>query len=92
MCRLPSWSAIQSPEEMEVNRRFEYDDESLTLIKRWLKVGRQTKRVVEIGSGSGYFTKKLLGMIPSAAKLTCVEPDDRLRDYAGHILVRKLSF
>jgi ubiquinone/menaquinone biosynthesis C-methylase UbiE len=92
MCRLPSWSAIQSPEEMEVNRRFEYNDESLTLIKRWLKVGRQTKRVVEIGSGSGYFTKKLLGMIPSATKLTCVEPDDHLREYAARQLGKKAEF
>jgi SAM-dependent methyltransferase len=77
---------------MEVNRRFEYNDESLTLIRKWLKVGRQTKRVVEIGSGSGYFTKKLLGMIPSAAELTCVEPDDHLREYARRQLSKKAEF
>jgi SAM-dependent methyltransferase len=87
-----NWSTIQSPEEMEVYRRFEYNKDSLALIKKWLKVGGHTRRVAEIGSGSGYFTEKLLQMLPRVAEVTCVEPDNRLRDYAREQLGRRAKF
>lgn len=84
------WHNIQPPEGMDVSRRFEYDDDALLLLRKWLRLGGP-RRVVEVGSGSGFFTEKLLTMSPQS-EITCVEPDNVLRKYAEGKLKGKASF
>ena len=87
------WHNIQDPFEMDVSRRFEYDEDALELIKRWLRLDNsQVKVIVEVGSGSGYFTEKLIEMTNGKAKIVCVEPDDVLRRYAETKLAGKAEF
>jgi ubiquinone/menaquinone biosynthesis C-methylase UbiE len=87
------WHNIQGPFEMDVSRRFEYDEDSLELIRRWLRLhDSQVEVIVEVGSGSGYFTEKLVEMTHGQAKIVCVEPDDVLRRYAETKLAGKAEF
>lgn len=87
------WHNIQSPFEMDVGRRFEYDEDSLELLKRWLRLDKnRTKVIVEVGSGNGYFTKKLIEMTYGHAKIVCIEPDDILRQYAEAKLAGRAEF
>ena len=71
-----NWSALQSAEEMDVGRYFEYNEDALELFRKWfepfLKSGA---KVLEVGSGSGFFTNKLLELFPKI-NLTCLEPDE----------------
>lgn len=86
------WHNIQPPELMDVSRRFEYDEDSLTLLQKWLRLNEgASKTIIEVGCGSGYFTEKLLEMAPSS-KITAVEPDDVLRKYAERKLAPKVDF
>ncbi len=74
------WHNIQPPEVMDAARRFEYDEDSLALVRRWLRLD-SVKTVVEVGCGSGFFTEKLRLLAPEA-ELVGVEPDEPLRRYA----------
>lgn len=77
------WSEIQSPREMDVARRFEYDEDSLGMIRKWLCLDELRGVIAEVGSGSGYFTEKLLNMCAPDTKIVCIEPDEALRKYAS---------
>ena len=71
-----NWSTLQSAEEMDVGRFFEYDEDALYLFQKWFEpMLTPGIKVLEIGSGSGFFTNKLLTLFPEI-KLTCLEPDD----------------
>lgn len=87
------WHNIQGPFETDVSRRFKYDEDALELIKRWLRLyNSQIKVIIEISSGSGYFTERLIEMTLGQAKIVCVEPDDVLRRYAENKLAGKAEF
>ena len=87
------WHNIQPPEEVDVSRYFEYDKDALFLLKRWLRLDQSApKTVVEVGCGSGYFTERLLDMIPTLEGMVAVEPDDVLREYAAEKFSPKVRF
>jgi len=87
------WHNIQGPFEMDVLRRFEYDEDNLKLLKCWLRLhDPRIKVIVEVGSGSGYFTEKLVEMTSERVKIVCIEPDDVLRRYAEAKLAGKAEF
>lgn len=86
------WHNIQPPEMMDISRRFEYDEDALNLLQKWLRLNDGApKTIVEVGCGSGYFTELLIEMTPDS-KIIAVEPDDVLRDYAEQKLVPKVEF
>ena len=84
------WHYIQAPEEMFLLRKHDYDDASRHLLTKWLKLERPNLAIVEMGSGSGYFTEQLLRMANNP-QIICVEPDDVLRSYAEKILRDKVT-
>jgi len=85
------WHNIQPPEEMDVSRYFEYDEDALFQLRRWLRLD-EAKTIVEVGCGSGYFTEKLLRMTSTLKELVAIEPDDVLREYARRKLSPKVRF
>lgn len=87
------WHNIQGPFEMDVSRRFEYDFNSLKLIENWLRLcDSQINVIIEVGSGSGFFTEKLVEMIHNQVKIVCIEPDDVLRKYAENKFSGEIEF
>ncbi len=67
---------MQSIDEITVGRYFEYDLDALNLFRKWLKFMTVPEiKVLEIGSGSGFFTNILLTLFPEI-ELTCLEPDE----------------
>ncbi|HUU76810.1 MAG TPA: class I SAM-dependent methyltransferase [candidate division Zixibacteria bacterium] len=73
--KLKSWSFLQSSEEIDVGRFFEYDEDALRMFSEWLSFLKLPKiRILEVGSGNGFFTNKLLEMFPEI-DLVCLEPD-----------------
>ncbi len=79
MSELPfNWSRLQSPEEMDVGRHFEYDSYAAEMFKKWLPEVPENGRILEVGSGSGYFTGKLRFLYCNR-RITCLEPDPVLR-------------
>ncbi len=67
---------MQSIDEISVGRYFEYDLDALDLFRKWLKFMAIPKiKVLEIESGSGFFTDILLTLFPEIT-LTCLEPDE----------------
>ncbi len=80
MSRLPfNWSKLQSADDMDVGRHFEYDSYAAEMFKRWLPKLPKNAKILEVGSGSGFFTGKLNYLYPNA-EITCLEPDPFLRD------------
>ncbi|NHJ84634.1 MAG: class I SAM-dependent methyltransferase [Asgard group archaeon] len=70
-----SWSDLQSADEIDVGRYFEYDDDAKKNFKNWLSfLDSDDCKVLEVGSGTGFFTNILLNLFPKI-KLTCLEPD-----------------
>ncbi|MFX1418750.1 MAG: class I SAM-dependent methyltransferase [Promethearchaeota archaeon] len=77
---LTKWSRIQSHEAIEIGRYFEYNEDALRLFKEWLSfISQPTIKVLEIGSGGGFFTNILLKIFPGI-NLTCLEPDETFVD------------
>jgi ubiquinone/menaquinone biosynthesis C-methylase UbiE len=69
---------------MDVTRYFEYDEDALFQMKKWLRLDDTVpKTIVEVGCGSGYFTGKLVEIASVVKEIIAVEPDDVLRDYAA---------
>jgi len=82
---------IQAPEEMFTLRKFDFDEDALFLLKKWLGLERPFLKIVEMGSGSGYFTEQLL-KISNNPSIICVEPDGKLIEYARSRLEKKVDF
>jgi ubiquinone/menaquinone biosynthesis C-methylase UbiE len=77
------WHNVQSADEMDVSRYFEYDDDALFQLRKWLRLDLPvSKTIVEVGCGSGYFTEKLVKMASALKEIVAIEPDDTLREYA----------
>jgi SAM-dependent methyltransferase len=80
MSKLPfNWSKIQSAADMDVGRYFEYDSYAAEMFKKWLPQLSDGANILEVGSGSGYFTGKLSFLYPRM-EITCLEPDPELRE------------
>jgi len=78
---------------MDVSRYFEYDEDALFQLKKWLRLDEAVpKTIVEVGCGSGYLTEKLLTMAVVMEEMVAVEPDDVLREYAAEKLSPMVKF
>ncbi|HUT81180.1 MAG TPA: class I SAM-dependent methyltransferase [Candidatus Bathyarchaeia archaeon] len=72
------WSYLQNANAMDVGRYFEYDEDALKQFDKWLCFLKKPKtKLLEIGSGSGYFTNLLLKLFPQI-ELSCLEYDEEL--------------
>ena len=70
------WSYIQSIDDMNIGRYFEYDIDAFSMFEKKLSfLAKGKPKVLEIGSGSGFFTNILLSLFPEI-QLTCLEPDE----------------
>ena len=87
----PDWHYIQAPEEMFLLKKFDFDDDVRHLLRKWLRLERSNLKIVEMGSGSGYFTEQLIKMA-NKSSIICVEPDDVLTEYAKKRLGEKVVF
>ena len=72
-----NWSKLQSADEMDIGRYFEYDSFAVEMFKRWLPKIEIGGNILEVGSGSGFFTRKLRVLYPTT-RITCLEPDPEL--------------
>jgi len=73
---LAGWSELQGVDEIDVGRYFEYDADAIQRLGTWLDFIRNSAaNVLEVGAGTGFFTRILLKLNPRMT-LTCLEPDD----------------
>jgi ubiquinone/menaquinone biosynthesis C-methylase UbiE len=87
------WHNVQAADEMDVSRYFEYDDDAILQLRKWLRLDQAApKTMVEIGCGGGYFTGKLVAMASALSEIWAVEPDDVLREYASRKLSSQVKF
>ena len=70
------WSKLQGVDDITVGRYFEYDEDAKKLFQKWFAfLQKPNIDILEIGSGSGFFTNILLNLFDNI-KLTCLEPDE----------------
>ena len=73
------WARYQTAEEMELNRKYEYEPEFFPLISKWLGLRpRPPSVVVDVGCGSGYFTKIIARCTKGKSKIVGIDPDRKL--------------
>ncbi|MFX0108174.1 MAG: class I SAM-dependent methyltransferase, partial [Candidatus Hodarchaeota archaeon] len=79
------WSTVQSAERMNIERHFEYDNYAMDMFRKWMPfLLKPSLKMMEVGSGGGFFTNLLLTINPQM-NLTCLEPDPEL---AGNLASR----
>jgi len=84
------WGEYQRAEEMETSRKYEYDAEFIPLMWKWLCPSpKPTSIVVDVGCGSGYFTKIMANCLKSRGKVIGIDPDRTLVREARKICKRK---
>jgi len=84
------WGKYQTAEEMEVSRKYEYEQEFVHLVCKWLGLtGRPSSVVVDVGCGSGYFTKIMAKCIGEKGRIVGIDPDRKLVQEAKKICKRK---
>jgi ubiquinone/menaquinone biosynthesis C-methylase UbiE len=84
------WGKYQTAEEMEVSRKYEYEPEFVPLICKWLGLSRRPSSVVvDVGCGSGYFTKIIARCISEKGMIVGIDPDKKLVQEAKKICERK---
>jgi ubiquinone/menaquinone biosynthesis C-methylase UbiE len=84
------WGKYQTAEEMEVSRKYEYEPEFVPLICKWLGLSRRPSSVVvDVGCGSGYFTKIIARCISEKGRVIGIDPDRKLVQEAEKICRRK---
>jgi ubiquinone/menaquinone biosynthesis C-methylase UbiE len=84
------WGKYQTAEEMEVARKYEYEQEFVPLICKWLGLSsRPSSVVVDVGCGSGYFTKIIAQCISEKGRVIGIDPDRKLVQEAKKICERK---
>jgi len=87
---LSGWSYYQTAEEMELSRKYEYAQEFIPFMCRWLCPSpKPSSVVVDVGCGSGYFTKIIAGCMKHKGTVVGVDPDRRLIQEAEKICKRK---
>jgi ubiquinone/menaquinone biosynthesis C-methylase UbiE len=75
---------------MEISRKYEYESEFIPLICRWLGLGPKPRSlVVDVGCGSGYFTKVLARCLRGKGEIIGIDPDRMLIREAERICERK---
>jgi ubiquinone/menaquinone biosynthesis C-methylase UbiE len=73
------WARYQTAEEMELNRKYEYEPEFFPLLSKWLGLSpRPPSIIVDVGCGSGYFTKIIARCIEGKGKIVGIDPDRKL--------------
>jgi len=73
------WGNYQTAQEMETSRKYEYDPEFIPLIGKWLCLApKPASVVVDVGCGSGYFTKIIASCMKGNGKVIGIDPDRRL--------------
>ena len=89
---MSGWSEYQSAEEMEINRKYEYDPEFIPFICKWLCTKPKSSTVVvDVGCGSGYFTKIIARCMKGKGKIIGIDPDRRLIQEAEEICKKKAN-
>jgi ubiquinone/menaquinone biosynthesis C-methylase UbiE len=84
------WGKYQTAEEMETSRKYEYDPEFIPLICKWLCLApKPATVVVDVGCGSGYFTKIIASCMKGNGKVIGIDPDRTLVQEARKICKRK---
>jgi len=69
------WHNVQAADEMDVSRYFEYDDDAIFQLRKWLGLDQTAPKViVEVGCGGGYFTGKLLAMTSALVRIRIPSP------------------
>ena len=74
---LRGWEKYQTADEMEVSRKYEYDPTFLPFLYRWLNL-RPGMTVVDVGCGSGYFTRILARGLKGEGKVVGIDPSKTL--------------
>lgn len=88
------WHNVNPPEVYDISRYFDFDEDILYLLKKWLRIEEaKPKTVVEVGCKNGSFTEKLIGMASGVSEeILAVEPDDVFRRYAEEKFSSKVRF
>lgn len=82
------WGKYQTAEEMEISRKYEYDQDFLPLLYKWLNI-KPSMLVVDVGCGSGYFTRILAQGLKGKGKVVGIDPDETLISEAEKIAKKK---
>ncbi len=83
---MSGWADYQTAEEMEIGRRYEYAPEFIPHLWRLLCPSPSSSTVVvDVGCGSGYFTKILARCMSKKGKVVGIDPDARLVKEAEEI-------
>lgn len=85
---MSGWEKYQTAEEMEVGRRFEYDSSFLPSLHGWLNL-RPGMVVVDVGCGSGYFTRILADGLKGEGQVVGIDSDEKLISEAERIAERE---
>jgi ubiquinone/menaquinone biosynthesis C-methylase UbiE len=85
---LSDWGKYQTAEEMEISRKYEYDLSFLPFLYEWLGL-KPDMMVVDVGCGSGYFTRILARGLKEEGKVVGVDPDETLILEAEEIAERE---
>lgn len=87
---LRGWSRYQTAEEMEISRKYEYDQEFVPFLCKWFGLGsKPSSVVVDVGCGSGYFTRIIASCINSKGRVVGMDPDRKLVSKAERICTEK---
>ncbi len=79
MTRMSGWAEYQTAEEMETSRKYEYASEFVPFICKWLCPKPELSSiVVDVGCGSGYFTKIIARCMKEKGKIIGIDPDRKL--------------
>ena len=83
---MSGWADYQTAEEMEIGRKYEYAPEFIPHLWRWLCPSPSSSTVVvDVGCGSGYFTKIVARCMSKKGKVIGIDPDARLVNEAERI-------
>ena len=85
---MSGWGKHQTAEEMETSRRYEYNTEFFPILYIWLNV-KPNMTIVDLGCGSGYFTRILAGGLQGKGKVIGIDPDESLVSKARQIAKQK---
>jgi len=76
---LSGWAKFQTAEEMEISRKYEYALDFVPFLCKWLcPRPRPSSVVVDVGCGSGYFTKIIAKCMKGEGKVVGIDPDREL--------------
>jgi len=84
------WGEFQTAEEMETSRKYEYEPEFTTLLCKWLSLDSKPAGIaVDVGCGSGFFTKIIASCVRGNGKVIGIDPDRTLVQEARKICKEK---